>query len=300
VEELDGGMFTTPFVDDFELNKVEYYYDNTLLEPSVFSIDTPISQTYNERYDLNGRIFVRNVNTKEISLLEATFPYLSSRYNSTANSQLSAINRFDMCFDVLILETSNYLLFEKIKYENSQFVNSNLTPYIITHSTTPINRVSNRFYANNAIYYCTLNTATTAITSNDYVLYPTIYKYDTLSNRNITLFPLTEEDYMESSQFFSVSGQNVRYVKAEPPVVSYASKNNIFSISFLLKDQNDMIYMHEYDLTIADTVVRFIKHDAYRASPNSQSLAMTNTYTSSLSFYLSAGSVSINNEEFIL
>jgi hypothetical protein len=215
-------------------------------------------------------------------------------------SELSAIHRFDLAYDTLSIETSNYLIFEKIKYENSEFENSNELPIAIAHSSTPLNKVSNRFYANNAVYYCTLNTATSSITSNDYMLYPVIYKYDTITNTNRQLFPLNVIDYTANSQFFSVSGQNIRYVKAEPPVISYSSKNNIFSITFLLKDQNDMVYVHEYDLTINNSIVNFIKHNAYKASPNGNSLTMTSTYSTSLSFYLSAGVTTITNEEFIL
>jgi hypothetical protein len=215
-------------------------------------------------------------------------------------SELSAISRFDLAFDTLMLETSNYFIFEKIKFENSQFIDPKVASYTIRHNKTPLDKLSNRFYSNNAVYYCTLTTATSSISSNDYILYPTIYKYDTLSNKNTQLFPLNDSDYLGNSQFFSVSGQSVRYVKAEPPIVSYSSKNNIFSITFLLKDQNDMIYIHEYDLTIDESIVKFIKHNAYKASTNANSIIMTSTYSTSLSFYLSAGVASINNEEFIL
>lgn len=300
VEDLDGGTFNMPFVDEFELPSIEYYYDPTLIASSVFSVDTPVSQTYNTRYDLNGQIFVRNANTKTINTVTTALPYLSSKYSANVVSELSAVHRFDLAYDILSIETLNYLIFEKIKYENSQFENSNELPITITHNSTPLNKVSNRFYVNNAVYYCTLNTATSSITSNDYMLYPVIYKYDTFTNTNRQLFPLNVLDYTANSQFFSVSGQNIRYVKAEPPVISYSSKNNIFSITFLLKDQNDMVYVHEYDLTINNSIVKFVKHNAYKASPNGNSLTMTSTYSTSLSFYLSAGTTTIANEEFIL
>jgi hypothetical protein len=300
VEDVDGGDFVTPFIDDFELLPIEYYYDDTLFESSSFVVDAPVSQSYNQRYDLNGQIFVRNANTRQIKTLTLTVPYISSRYTASVMSELSAISRFDLAFDTLMLETSNYFIFEKIKFENSQFIDPKVAAYTIRHNTTPLDKLSNRFYSNNAVYYCTLTTATSSISSNDYILYPTIYKYDTLLNKNTQLFPLNDSDYLGNSQFFSVSGQSVRYVKAEPPIISYSSKNNIFSITFLLKDQNDMIYIHEYDLTIDESIVKFIKHNAYRASTNANSIIMTSTYSTSLSFYLSAGVASINNEEFIL
>jgi hypothetical protein len=299
VLNVDGGKFTTEFVYDYQFDKVNYTYINQTDNATSFEVDSFDRNTYNDRIDLNGKIFVRNGSTNRVSALLSEFSYLSSKYNSAVFAQLSSVNKFEIAYDTLSIETDNYLIFEKIKYENSSFVNPNTTAYVIEHSTNDVNQLSNRFKVGTDVYYCVLNSTTPTISTNNYIIYPEIYKYDTLTSKNLKIFPINDTDYTSNTQFFSVSGGNVRFDIVDKPVLVYNSTNNIYNISFLIKDQNEMIALNEYDFIINPNV-SFLKHDVYFGSFESYSNLFTTNYSTILNVYLSSGPVSLINEELTL
>ncbi len=299
VLNVDGGKFTTNFVYDYQFDKVDYTYIDQTSNPTSLIVDSFESDTYNDRFDLNGLIFVRNVSKNTTRPLLTEFSYISSKYNSSVFNQLSSVSRFEIAYDTLFIETENYLVFEKIKYENTEFLNPKTLTYVIEHNTNAVNQLSNRFKIGTDVYYCVLNSNTTTISSNDYIIYPDIYKYDTLTNKNVKLFPINDSDYSSNVQFFSISGGNVRFDSIEKPILTHNSTNNIFSISFLVKDQNEMIALNEYDFIINPNVT-FLKHNAYFGSFESYSNIFQNNYSTLLDVYLSSSPVTIINEELSL
>jgi hypothetical protein len=197
------------------------------------------------------------------------------------------------------IETDNYLIFEKINFEDSKFNPPVAVVYEIKHNASTLNKLSNRFKVGSNVYYCVLQTTTSAISSNDYLLYPEIYKFDTLTHRNHKIFPITSSDYLNHTDFFSVSGGAVRFTRSEKPTITYAKKNDIFNISFLLKDQNDMVALHEYDFRLTPDV-QFLNHNVYFGTFESYSNIMNANYNSTVGVYLSATPVTSINEEIII
>lgn len=299
VVNVDGGKFTTEFVYDYQFDKVNYTYINQTDNVTSLVVDTFDSDTYNDRMDLNGVLFVRNGSTNTTRPLLTEFSYISSKYNASVFSQLSSINRFEIAYDTLCMETDNYLVFEKVKFENSTFLNPKTTAYVIDHNMNDVDRLSNRFKVGTDVYYCVLNSTTPTISSNNYIIYPDIYKFDTLTNKNTKIFPINDSDFTSNTAFFSVSGGNVRFDIVENPVLVYNSTNDIFSLSFLIKDQNEMIALNEYDFII-NPDVSFLRHNAYFGSFESYSNTFTTNYSTLLDVYLSSSPVTIINEELIL
>jgi hypothetical protein len=162
-----------------------------------------------------------------------------------------------------------------------------------------VDRLSNRFKVGTDVYYCVLNSTTPTISSNNYIIYPDIYKFDTLTNKNTKIFPINDSDFTSNTVFFNVSGGNVRFDIVENPVLVYNSTNDIFSLSFLIKDQNEMIALNEYDFII-NPDVSFLRHNAYFGSFESYSNTFTTNYSTLLDVYLSSSPVTIINEELIL
>lgn len=298
-ENIDGGKFKTKFEYDFEYNKIKYKYLNESFNHSSYIVDSLSSNNYNDRLYLNGNIFVRNVVTRTVNPLLTEFSYISSKYSSAVISQLSSVNKFEICFDTISIETPNYLVFEKIKFENSNFQNPKTGAYVVNHNTNNINQLSNRFKVGNDIMYCVLNSDTIPITSNNCIIYPEIYKFDTLENTNIKIFPLNDTDVAFKTEFFSISGGNVRFEILEKPVLTHNSNSDVYSITFLMKDQNEMLAFNEYEF-ILDPQVSFTKHNVYYSNFESFSNIFKSDYNTLLDVYLSAAPVTVINEELIL
>lgn len=297
VETLDGDCFTCPFNFEFEFSTPTYEYVDTVNETTQYVVSSYNNSYYNNRIDLNGKLFVKNVFTDTVLPFETAFTYLESKYPSSVYAQLtSSISRFEVAYDTLFIQTPSYFVIEKIKFDNGSILNPDSTNYTLAHNLSTFDKLSNRFKIDSFVYYAKLQTIDSTITSNDFIIYPEIYKFDLINFKNTKIFPsninlITNE--------FSISGGNVRYTNVEPPILTYNNKNNIFNISFIAKDQNNFIAIHEYDFDYKGEV-EFLQHVIKYPTLDQVSNIFSENYDDSLSVYLSSHPVNIENEIIII
>lgn len=296
---LDGGKLNEEFNFDFSFSDPSYEFINEINDSYKTSFESnSASITYlNERKDLEGTLFIKNNITKETKGLFESIPYLKTKHNQNVVSELSSsLKNFEVSNDTLFLETSSYLIIEKIDFSNGNYIDPKSNNISIQHNSDSFEKISNRFKADNKVYFCNLKTFSESLSNNNFRIYPEIYKYDLVQNRNEKIFPVNDSLV---TQFFSCSGNDIRYIKSGNPKISYSSRNDIFNISFLLKDQNELFSIHEYDLKINPNI-EFIKHTATTPLPYHTSNIFTSTYDSNLTVYMSGSPVNINNETIII
>jgi hypothetical protein len=287
---LDGGIF--PDIDNFSYSLIE---DNYAYDDTVFNTTELLSSSID--YNNNGSLFVKNTQTNEVSPILVAMPYIEYKYNQSIVDELSQnITKFDITSDILFLQTPSYLVMDRIEYDGA-FLDSNISPIYINYNQSNFDKVSNRFKVNNTVYFCKMMTLSSESLSNDFTLYPEIYSFDIINCKLDKIFPSQDENITQQLNFFSVSGENVRYITLDPPVMAYSSKNDIFNISFLLKDQNNMPILHEYDFYL-NPDVKFTKHDIIKFNGNQISNIFNNLST--ISLYLSSSYPTTMVEELIL
>lgn len=289
---VDGGYFGIHY--DFDIQNVlnPFTYVGETNNPTVYTLST---YPYDENYALSGKLMVRNSVTREVATLIDALPYISTKYSTEIVNQLeNNVQRFEIANDVVFIETLNYLTINKIDMDDSGFIDPKTANYDITHSTTSFDKMSNRFKIKNNVYYCKLNTLSDSISSNNFIIYPEIYKFDLISFRNKKIFP---QDLSQVTEFFNISGGNIRYVTCNPPTLTYNSRNDIFTISFLLKDQNNYPKFDTYDFYLNPDVV-FLNHSSNIFSKDHYSNIFTTTST--LNVFLSSGSLSASQEELTI
>lgn len=301
ITDINGGKFTDNFVFDFTFNSVSYPFSNEVFSPTTY---LPISSYENEniidRNDLEGTIYVKNSNSQVIKTLLDTCDYMNVKYSSTLVQELSTqILNFDLANDILFIETPNYLLIDKIVYNNGIFNNPKTSNIVITKNENYYDKVSSRYKVGNFVYYCTLQTLTSAISSNNFILYPEIYRFDLFNFKNEKLFPLTLNEIIGNSSFYTISGGDVRYTSSDSPILTYSSRNNMFNLSFILKDQNNFIFLQEYDFEITPDI-KVLNHKQYRPTNDQISNIFLSSYSTELYFNLSTGTSTISSEEYIL
>lgn len=299
VDLIDGGNFTDAFNFEFSLTEQPYLYDGTLLSSTGYVLPSVDNSYYNERWDLVGQMFVQNGTTKRVAPLLDSLNYLTTRYSATVWTQLSSkINKFELAYDTLFIQTSSYLVIEKINLEDGEFIDPKTTSYSLSHDTGDFNKITNRFKKGNNVYYAILRTSSDYLSSNDYKVYPEIYRFDLVNFKNDRVFPLTEEFVTD---FFSISGGDVRYIMADTPTITHSSRNNLFNVSFLLKDQNNLLYLHEYDFDETPNI-EFRAHRAYKPTNDQISNIFDMAYDSDLLFYMdsSTPTILLSAEELIL
>lgn len=296
IELTDGG-----YIEDLPeegiipiINNVAF--DNTTLQTTSYTLSTPSALSYPD-WNLKGRMFVRNAATREVKELLDAFPYLTSKYNSSIIAQLSSqVVKFEVVNDIMIKETPSYIIFNKILLQDRKFVDPKTVPISLEHSTTPFDRLSNRFKKDTGVFYCVLRRGPDSALSNDFIVYPEIYRFDLVNFQNELMFPYHSS---QITSYFSLSGGDVRYTEAESPRLVYNSRNNIFSVSFLCKDQNNHFTIHEYDFTLNPDVT-FLRHRKLNATEYAVSNVFDSGYNSNLSLFLSSGPSSTLLEELIL
>lgn len=290
---IDGGRLGDPFDFQYSFSPKDYVYIDETSNPSSYILSSSDTSNASTRYDLPGTIYIKNTYTKEVLPVVDSLVYLTNRYNSSVIGQLSAVYKFEIANDTIFIQTKSYLIIDKIDFQSGSFVNPKTTPTYITLSGD-YQKLSNRFKLKDKVYYCL--TKSGPISSNNFNLYPEIYEYNLTTNKNVKIFPINISDITD---FFSVSGQNVRYESVEEPTLTHSSRNNIFNTSFLLKDQNNNFYLHEYDFDISPSV-KFISHNRYKPTPDQTSNTFDLTYLSNLNVFLSSSAPTVSQEEIIL
>ncbi len=299
--EINGGLFTDTYNMEYEFDVPTYPYSSEVFQKTTYTnTASGVKESLFSRDGLDGHIYVKNNRTKQTNNLLDGLPYLKTKFPPSVVEELSgSILNFDLVNDVFFIETPSYLITDKIVFSNNDFVNPKTSNVIITNDYNQYNAISTRFKVKNDVYYCVMKTLTPTITSNQFVLYPEIYKLDLFNFKNELIFPESIADITNNTEFFTISGNDVRYLKCDQPVLTHSSRNNIFNISFILKDQNNHIFLQEYDFTLLPSI-KFLNHKQYPPLKDQESNIFDATYTTTLTFNISAGNPTVSNEEFIL
>jgi hypothetical protein len=299
-EIIECGTFGDNF--DFTLDFIErdYLYisnvDNT--KTTMISSIPNIAESLFDRYDLTGKIYVKNVSNQKAYNFIDVFDYWNYKFPSNLINQLNgSVKSFDFTSDAIFIETSNYFIIDKIKYNYGIFENPFTENIYLNHSTNGFDKISNRFKINDDVYYCILETP--SLTSNNMVLYPKIYKFNINNFTNEIIFPLPVSKIYDNSEYYTISSYNVRYTHAESPIITHDSRTNILNVSFLIKDQNEYISIQEYDFDI-NSNMELLNHNQYFDNSGNQSNIFNKRLDSFLTVQLSSNSISLINEELIL
>jgi hypothetical protein len=302
---LDGERFDDFFDSDIVLSRSNYEFDSTnvfnktIIEPDTNSFNSiyyngfPIyyngdylaynASNIDPDYVFNGILMVKNIFTREVLPISQAFSYIPTKFGYDADILTQIENNvieFEIVQDIIIIKTKNYTIFDKIKIENFEFVDPKTDSIVIEHSTTPFDKISNRYKLNNFIYFCKM-VEVGSLSSNDYIVYPEIYELDVINFKNTQIYP---DMNLNNLEFFNISGAEVSYTLLDTPTITHSSVSNTFNISFLLKDQNHMFSIHELDFHLSPDVIftsnNIIRSNLDRISNNLSDLSTLTVYLS--------------------
>jgi len=73
--------------------------------------------------DFYGKIMVKNQDTRTVDTITNSLPYLTTKYDAVIVAELEdEVERFEVSTDILFIETTNYLVIDKVKYVDGVFV----------------------------------------------------------------------------------------------------------------------------------------------------------------------------------
>jgi hypothetical protein len=271
---IDCGVFNyeiyrqdDPFKSNFAIaNRYEIpYYSNTINSLSTSYVDeseTLRRSIYDKKYVLSATPLFRDINNY-VSPLSAALSGIFVKYQSVPDiySELNDdIIKFDIVFDVAVIETNNYLVVEKIDYDyNTGKVSSyNNSLNYITRTTQGDNKLEKfgNFYfhekSNTLLLY--RSTLLGAMSATNYrTFYPTIYKLelDSLSTKQI--FPYSTKNLFGSLIEYSFRSHHdpilqtegttqqciYNMYEADRPVLTYNAETNVYGYVVKTIDSSD-------------------------------------------------------------
>jgi hypothetical protein len=269
---LTGINFTT--LDGGSINQVETYEEfdslkNVYLNQNIIDYTT---KTYTKRSITTNIIYVRNAQNQSISTINDCFANLYKKYksNSLLLSQLNTgINDFDLYKNIICLHTKNFSVYEKYNFDG-QF--SSVTPYTNYLSTFNYDheRISKPFFFEFEDYAMICKMSLSGQGIHECIIYPEIYKLK------------YEDGSLEKIKFIYQSGLNLNtafkntlpvvFTRINEPILSYNSRNKLFSIIVCVYDNNNMPYIFQtyfsYDgisITIVNTkLICLLTEKAFR------------------------------------
>jgi hypothetical protein len=219
---------------------------------------------------------------------------MQSKYPQSVYQNLTAgILNFDMGYNNIILQSSNYLVCDKISVINGVFTNPKTANIITSYNNDLFNSISNRYKVNNNIYFATLSTYGIPDTSTAFV-YPIINKLDLDTFKLQQIFPDTAISNYEAD--FKITTDGVLYVQADSPHLTYNTDLDMFNISYVLKDQNKLPYL--FNVNFRDSVSDVIDSTfGYKFGANNVSTLFTSISSLSSSFttFIKGGNYTFNN-----
>jgi len=295
VVDLEAGLFTDVLLYEYTPGVESYDYSDT-----VYSNTTILSNIENEncllsRSEYLGKIYVKNRDTKSVAELTSALSYIGARYPATISDQLSSsVLNFDMMYDTLFIETSSYMVVEKVLEVDGVFEDPTTDAYYLSINEDNFSKISNRYKKDQKVYFCKLQYIQDSV--HDFTIYPEIYEFDYLKQDVAMIFPTTANTVASNLHSFKIVGGDTTYHDASKPYITYSEDNRLFNISFIVRDLNKSPYLFTHSIDYTTGAVTFVDSDCYIATTSKETL----TGTSSYSFSLSSVPLSSSDLELVL
>lgn len=253
-----------------------------------------LSKNLTEQASLSGELYVRcNTSTGTKQLTSDTLSGIYSKYKVPGTIEyegttipLTAISseieknltNFDILYDTIIFETSNYIIFEKIIYDYETSIitsgQSNFT-FIKKQTDQPMyEKASNWWFdeANNRVLVGKTTIYPVASATTDRMIYPEVYVYTLNSNTLTKAYP--DQDYTESQLLYETSQYSLSsiiqdtsnkhdIINIHSPRITYNKDSQRFQVIYTATDPAENIYLFKNDFRMYDETVEYLKTNLY-------------------------------------
>ena len=306
VIDMNGGLFTDDLTYDYNPRGYESidYNDETLRKTIVTDVLSATESFFTKQENF-GKIYVKNINQASnlpnVNELTIALPYLDTKfvgggeYETTIKNELSSkVKEFDMLYNTMFIETSSFLIIENIEYDTDTYDFTNTTNTVVnllSCNTNNFDKVSNRFKVGDDVFYALL-VREGAVNEDsgfkDIRVYPRIFKFSAASKTTEQIYPTLDNPVLNDYNYFNEYSNDILLLESGKPQLTYSSENEMFNLSFILKDQNKSPRLYSYVFEYTDKV-NFIKGNYYESNDmsytyNFAKLSEWGTPTKDLSF----------------
>jgi hypothetical protein len=312
IYDYDCGYFTDVIKldNDYNYGSSYNYYDNIFdnsktIISSITGNDTYRAMTYKQ--ELEGKLFVKNATKAYSQPVSAALNAIFGKYSSNITSEVyEAPKNIEIFNDSICIETTNFLVIDKIKYEEGEFITESTKNNAFTLSSKDLSVFSNRFYKekDNTLIFCTIQQTETLSARNSKGIYPKIYQFDLNTNTTKTLYPKTT-DLTTLSSVFNLSSVftgdfNINIVSVERPVLTYNTFNDVYKLTYIAVDNNNYFHIFDIEFDIINDEVKFLGTRFYKADKKYLTTSFTNSNTIFTNINAISGSYTLNTNSGVL
>ena len=308
----DAGFFGDEVVlpNDFSYSD-NYRYLNTVDDRGSTVLSELSSEdlilTKEQRKALDGRLYVKNGAYSDSQPLSTALVDILGKYSDSVQTDVNiALLDFDIIQNTIFLETKSNLLIDKIEYTDGKFAKpSTVNTLYSVNSANGIETFSNRFYVEDTgkVYFARfqstdLPNSLPPTPKNFITVYPEVYEYSILKNKVTKVFPA--DTTAATLSVFNVNSvvnstlsalRNYTIEEVHTPKLAYNKRNNLFKLTYILNDLNDMSHFVDTTFKIADTNLSLQNIYKYEGE---ESILRSSTFGLSTMF----GSISSNSGAF--
>jgi len=274
-------------------------------------LSTPQVVSAQASYDISnigGLLYVKSAKTGKITRVATVMGDLFNKYPSAVRAQIyNSVNTMRIIYDVIIIETQNYLIVEKIQLDaDGNFASPNTINTYIVHDDATNQHVSNVFLnnADNSLYFVNLATVASTSATNAPAVYPKIYQYRLADNVLNRIYPLPSTSQAAITTQFSPSSAVYQF-KQSLVNVAYNSRNNAYAASWIGYDLNELPMFNVCTFAVEASQATIQSFSVFQPASSaqtqnfyySQQSTMFSSF-SALSSSISDASVAINNNLF--
>lgn len=240
---------------------------------SVKNLSTNLTKSksiYESRYVTEGTLYYKNANTAKVETLENALSTVYEKYPSTiSNSIKNGVIDFDIFYNVIFVETKDYLVIDKLNYN---YQTNNIEPFDSSKNFLPIYSADKNLEKTSTIFFNEKTNQTffakTVLfselsCSNKKIIYPEIYKIDVASPNLVKLYPNFETTYQNLSVFTHLD-DDTNIERIDKPILSYNEDTQTFLINYFAKNSNNVFVNIFHEFNIKSSNINFIRHVAYK------------------------------------
>jgi len=292
VKSVEGGRFLVrgvqPCGDIVASRNVTYSEKNNFLNYKLPNRDTRVIEgisgssykksIYEVKYKEFGDCYFRDINSLQILPLSQALSGLFLTYTTDILSELEyKLINIDVFYDTIQLETENYLVFDKLKFDYNTNIIEN-----VTKSNAFFYRGNNKKFEHfstvwfdeqlNNLYFCKTVLYPELSATNKKIIYPEIYSINNNSLVVNKLYPLIPDNALNIDYLiqFSLSGKNIELniVETEKPIFNYDYQTENFVITYLGKDMANVFYIFKTYFKFVNGTITNVNNFMYKLSPD--------------------------------
>jgi hypothetical protein len=256
---------------------------------------TDVHRLISYKDQLQGRAFVKRPDKSQSEPLSSALSVIFNKYSTPVKEEVyNSPNNIEIFYDNICVETDNYIVIDKIVYENGEFIAPSTKNNVFTLTNRDVSPFSNKFYneKDNTLMFCTIQQVNALSATNTKAFYPNITKYNLETGISENVYPKNTTDNVLSytfnlSSLFSFNF-NVNIVSVKKPALSYNSFNDVYKLTYMGMDNNNLFHLFDISFDIVNSDIRFLDAKFYKADKT----CLTTNFASSGTIFTNINSVS--------